>query len=70
MSIFNFNKDTEKEVSSGVLIWYVLVGFAIAIILAFIAFVVVKKTSINTVETKANIEQSVDTSNTSTTNNR
>ncbi len=70
MSIFNFNKDTEKEVSSGVLIWYVLVGFAIAIILAFIVFVAVKKTSTKPAETKANIEQSVDVSNTNTTNNK
>ena len=70
MSLFNFNKDTEKEVSSGVLIWYVLVGFAIAIILAFIVFVAVKKAPIKSAETKTNIEQSVDTSNANTTNNK
>lgn len=62
MSIFNFNKETEKEVSSGVLIGYVLVGFAIVLVLAFIVFAVVKKVSNNSDSTNQTvIEQSVET---------
>ena len=62
MSIFNFNKETEKEVSSGVLIGYVLVGFAIVLVLAFIIFAVVKKVSNNSDSTNQTvIEQSVET---------
>lgn len=62
MSLFNFNKETEKEVSSGVLIGYVLVGFAVVLVLAFIIFAVVKKVSNNSDSTNQTvIEQSVET---------
>lgn len=67
MSLFNFNKETEKEVSSGVLIGYVLVGFAVVLVLAFIIFAVVKKVSNNSDSTNQTvIEQSVETETDST----
>lgn len=60
MSIFNFNKDEEKEVSSGVLMGYVLIGFAVVVILAFGIFVVVKKTTGKKEEAPIAIEQTTD----------
>ena len=44
-SLFNFNPDQEKEVSSGAVIGWVLLGFAILVIVAFGIFVGVKKLS-------------------------
>lgn len=38
MSVLNFNKESEKEVSSGAIIGYVLAGFAVVIVIAFIIF--------------------------------
>ena len=63
MGLFNFNKDTEKEVSSGVLIGYVLIGFAIVLVVAFLIFVGYKKITSkpevdNQIATEQNIESS------------
>lgn len=44
-SLFNFSPDQEKEVSSGAVIGYALLGFAVLVIVAFGIFVGVKKLS-------------------------
>ena len=62
--LFEFNKDTEKEVSSGVLIGYVLIGFAVVLVVAFIIFAIFKNISggSNKVsEQTTTIEQTTDT---------
>ena len=43
--LFNFSPDQEKEVSSGAVIGYALLGFAVLVIVAFGIFVGVKKLS-------------------------
>ena len=42
-SIFNFSPEQEKEVSSGAVIGYMLLGFAIIVILSFTVFIAVNK---------------------------
>ena len=60
MSIFN--GDTEKEVSSGAMIGYVLIGFAIVVVIAFLIFVGIKKVSGNNENTAIVTEESVEVS--------
>ena len=43
LNIFNFNPDQEKEVSSGAVIGYALLGFAVVFIVAFGIFIGVSK---------------------------
>lgn len=58
MSIFN--GDTEKEVSSGAMIGYVLIGFAIVVVIAFLIFVGIKKVSGNNESPATVTEESVE----------
>lgn len=68
MSIFN--GDTEKEVSSGAMIGYVLIGFAIVVVIAFLIFVGIKKVSGNNESpatvTEESVEINVDTDDATT----
>lgn len=65
-SLFNFSPDQEKEVSSGAVIGWVLLGFAILVVIAFGIFVGVKKLSPDDNKDTApiQIEQQVETEET------
>lgn len=43
LNIFNFNPDQEKEVSSGAVIGYALLGFALVFVIAFAIFIGISK---------------------------
>lgn len=60
-----FNKNEEREVSSGAVFGYALIGFVVVVIVAFAIFVGVKKIggsdSEETTKTQTQIETTVDT---------